>query len=181
MVEQDAVAGVHPVALAVVDGDPVGVELGHPVRAARIEGGGLLLRGFLDQAVELTGAGLVDAGLVRQAQDAHCFKNAQGAQGVTVGGVLGRLKADRHVALGAQVVDLIGLHLLHDADQVGAVGQVAVVQHQARITLVGVLVQMIDPLGVEAAGPSLDAMHHIALLEQQLSQVATVLTGDACD
>jgi len=31
------------------------------------------------------------------------------------------------MALGAEVVDLIGLHLLDDPDQVGAVGEVAVV------------------------------------------------------
>ena len=34
VVEQDAVAGVHAVGLAVVDRDPVGVELGHRVRAS---------------------------------------------------------------------------------------------------------------------------------------------------
>jgi hypothetical protein len=33
MVEQNAVAGVHAVGLAVVDRDPVGVKLGHSVRA----------------------------------------------------------------------------------------------------------------------------------------------------
>ena len=44
VVEQDAVAGVHAVGLAVVHRDPVGVELGHRVGAARIERRGLLLR-----------------------------------------------------------------------------------------------------------------------------------------
>jgi hypothetical protein len=41
VVEQDAVAGVDTVGLTVVDGDPVGVELGDRVGAARVEGSGL--------------------------------------------------------------------------------------------------------------------------------------------
>src|SRR5579875_3677988 len=35
VVEEDAVRGVQPVGLAVIDGDPVGVELGHGIGAAR--------------------------------------------------------------------------------------------------------------------------------------------------
>ena len=42
-----------------------------------------------------------------------------------------------------------------------------------------ILIKMIDPGGVEAAGPALDAMHFIALVQQQFCQVATVLAGDA--
>ena len=61
MIEQHPVAGMHPVALAVVHSDPVGIELGHPVGTARIERRALLLRDLLHQAIELTGTGLVDA------------------------------------------------------------------------------------------------------------------------
>jgi hypothetical protein len=56
------------------------------------------------------------------------------------------------VALGDQVVDLILLHLLDDPDDVGAVGQIPVVQRQAGIALVRILVEVVDPRGVEAAG-----------------------------
>jgi hypothetical protein len=59
------------------------------------------------------------------------------------------LEAHRHVAHGTQVVDLVGLHLLHDADQVGAVGQVAVVQLEALVVDVRVLVQVVHAVGVE--------------------------------
>ena len=37
--------------------------------------------------------------------------------------------------LGARLVDLIGLHLLDDLDQIGAVDEVAAGQHQAWISL----------------------------------------------
>ena len=85
------------------------------------------------------------------------------------------------MTLCTEVVDLIRLHLLDDPDQVGAVGEVAVMEHQARVTLVGILVEVIDPAGVEAARAPLDAMHLIALLQQQLRQVAAVLPRDAGD
>src|SRR5262249_58490154 len=53
MVEQDAVAGVQTVGLAVVDGDPVGVELGRAIGAARLEARGLVQRPERVVAVEL--------------------------------------------------------------------------------------------------------------------------------
>ena len=43
VVEQDPVAGVEPVGLAVVDRHEVGEQLGHRVRAARVERGRLPL------------------------------------------------------------------------------------------------------------------------------------------
>ena len=52
------------------------------------------------------------------------------------------------MALGAEVVDLIELHLLDDADQVGAVGQIPVVQHQTRIAFMGILIKMVNSRGV---------------------------------
>ena len=79
--------------------------------------------------------------------------------------VLRGIKAHRHVALGSQVVDLIpdagpssnpsglrpgGLHLLDHPDQIGAVGQVAVVQVKVHSLFVGVPVQVVYAVGVKA-------------------------------
>ena len=64
MVEKNAVAGIHAIGLAVIHRDPVGIELGYPVGTARIEGGCFLLGNFLHEPVELTGAGLIDAGFL---------------------------------------------------------------------------------------------------------------------
>ena len=61
MVEQYAVASVHPVRLTVVDCDPVRIEFGNSIRGARIEGGGFRLRRFDDLSIELGGRGLVEA------------------------------------------------------------------------------------------------------------------------
>ena len=181
MVEQHAVAGIHAIGFAVVHRDPVGIHLGHRIRAARVEGRGLLLRDLLHQAVQLAGAGLVEAGLVLQPQDADGLQQAQGADAVCIGHVFGLLEAHRHMAHCAQVVDLVRLRLLHDADQVGAVRQITVVQLEALVVDMRVLVQMVHAVGVEQAGAALDAVHRVALLQQQFRQVGAVLAGDAGD
>ena len=85
------------------------------------------------------------------------------------------------MALGTKVVDLIGLYLLHNPNQVGAVGEVSVVEHEPWICFMGILIEVVNPVGVETAGPSLDAVHLIALLEKEFSEVAAVLAGDASD
>ena len=85
------------------------------------------------------------------------------------------------MGLRAEVVDLVRLHLAEDAGEVGAVGQVAVVQAEARVLDVRILVDVIDPLGVEERGAAFDAVDLVAFFEQELGEVGTVLSGDAGD
>ena len=181
VVEEDAVAGVHVVGLAVVDGDPVGVELCHRVGAARIKRRGLALRCLPHQAVEFRGRGLVEARFLLQAEEADRLEQSQGAHNDHVGGVFRRLETHRHMALRAQVVDLVGLHLVNDAGEVGRIGEIAVVEHELLLRHVRVLVDVIHPLGVEQRGAPFDAMYLIALVQQQSGQISAVLSGDAGD
>ena len=159
MVEQDAVGGKHAVGLAVVHRDPVAVELGDAVRRARIERRGFLLRHFLDQAVELRGRGLIEPRLLLHAEDADRFQQPQHADGVGIGGIFRALEADADMALGGEVVDLGRPDLLHQPDQIGRVGHVAVVQQERHIAGMRVLVEVIDARGVERGRPPLDAVH----------------------
>jgi hypothetical protein len=184
MVEQDAVASIHAIGFAVVDRDPVGIELGHRIGAAGVKGGGFLLRCFLHQAIQFAGTGLVKAGFLLQPQDANGFQNAQGTNAVHVGGVFGAFKAHGHVAHGGQVIDLVGLRFFDDADQIAGVAQVAVVQLEVGVGHMGVLVDVVHALGVEAAGTALDTMDDVAFFEQEFSEVGAVLAcdaGDECD
>lgn len=149
VIEEDAVAGIEPVGFAIVDGDPVGVELGDGIGAAGVEGGGFLLRGFLHEAVELGSGCLIEAGFVFEAEEADGFEQTQGAYGIDIGGVLGGFEGDGDVGLGAEVVDFVWHYLAEDAREVGGVGEVAIVKLEAGIFNVGVLIQVIDALGVE--------------------------------
>jgi len=51
------------------------------------------------------------------------------------------------MALGRKVVDLVGLDLLEDADQVGGIGQISVMQDEMTVFFVGVLVEVVDDNG----------------------------------
>ncbi len=43
------------------------------------------------------------------------------------------------------------------------------------------LVQMVDAVGVEERGAALDAMHFVALTDQEFGQIRAVLAGNAGD
>ena len=72
-------------------------------------------------------------------------------------------------------------HFPHDTHEDVHVGEVAVVQEEALLVRVGGVNQVIQPLLVVAAGPPLDPVHDVALIEQQLREVGAVLAGDAGD
>ena len=82
-----------------------------------------------------------------QSQDPHRLQDPQRAECIAIRCVLRALKTHGHMALSAEVVDLIRLHLLNDPDQVGAVGEVAVVERRRgsalRTRIVRVLVKVI--------------------------------------
>ena len=128
MVEQDTVAGVHSVRFAVVDADPVRVELGAAVGGSGVERRGLALRGLDDLAVEFRGGGLVEADVFLQAAGSDGVEETQGAKAIDIASVLCHLEGDLDVGLGSEVVYFGGLDLGDDIDEVGAVAEVAVVQ-----------------------------------------------------
>ena len=74
VIEEYPVAGVEAVGLAVVDRNPVGVELGNCLGRPRIKRRRLGLRCFLYQPVELRGRGLVEAGFLLQPKKAYGFE-----------------------------------------------------------------------------------------------------------
>ena len=80
------------------------------------------------------------------------------------------------MALCSQIVDLVGLDLAHQTDQSGGIGQVAVVQSDSFL-----LDQMVDTSGVGDGSAADNAVDLIALLQQKLCQIGTVLTGDTSD
>ena len=179
VIEENAIARVHPIALAVIHRHPVRVHLGAPIRTARVERRRLLLRHLLHQPEHLRRTGLVEPRL-----DAHLadrLEQPHRAGGGDVGGVFGRVETHPHVALGRQVVHLGRLNLADQPRQVAAIGQVAVVQVQVVLEAVRIGINPIQPRRVERGGPADDAVHFVPLLEQQLREVRTILTGDSGD
>ena len=85
------------------------------------------------------------------------------------------------MALGAQVVDLVGLDRVEVARERRGIGQVRVVEVQAGAGGVRVLVEVLDAPGAEGARAAHQAVDLVALGEQQLGEVRAVLAGDAGD
>lgn len=124
---------------------------------------------------------MVKAGFLFQAQDANGFEDAQRAQAVGIGGVFRLFKADGDMALGGEVVDFVGLNLLNDADEAGAIGQVAMMEEEAYAFVVTILVEMIDAVCVEETRATLYAVDDVAFIEQKFRKIGTVLTGNTGD
>lgn len=176
MVEEDAGAGKHVVCLAVFLDDPEAVELGDGVGAVGMEGGLLVLRNLLHLAVKLGRGGLVEpAGLGKSAL-AYALEQTKHAGGVDVGGELRGVEADLHVALGSEVVDLVGFHLVEHLDDRHRVAEVGIMKMEVRMTL-----KMGDALAEVHGGTADSAVHVITFLKKQFGKERAVLTRDACD
>src|SRR3989338_6882495 len=98
MVEEYAIAGEDTVGFAVVRCYPVGIHLGHAVRAVGMEGGLFALGYFLNLAEQLRSGGLVNSGFLLEAEQAYGFQQAHGSESVTVGRIFRLFKAHGHMA-----------------------------------------------------------------------------------
>ena len=176
VVEEDAVAAEHAVGVAVLLDDPEAVLLGDGVGAEGVEGGVLVLRDFLDLAVELGGGGLVDLAAAGEAYLADGLDDAEDADGIDVGGELGGVEADLHMALGGEVVDLRGAHVGDDADNGHGVAEVGVVKVE-----MGAALEVGDALAVIDGGAADDAVDVVAFVEEEFGEVGTVLAGHTRD
>ena len=160
VVEEYAGAGVHVVGLAVFLDNPEAVELGYGVGAVGVEGGVLVLGHFLDLAVELRCGGLVEAAGLGQAALADAFEDAEDAGGVDVGCEFGRVEAYLDMALGGEVVDFVGTHLVEHLDYGHGVAQVGVVQVE-----VGVALEVGYAFAVVDGGAAYGAVYVISFFE----------------
>ena len=90
-------------------------------------------------------------------------------------------KAHLHVALRAEVVDLVGPHVVEERGERTPVGEIGVVKKESGAGLVEVLIDVIEPIGVKARGAAFETVDLVAFGEQELGQVGAVLTGAAGD
>src|SRR4029077_10916221 len=179
MVEQNAIARAKTVALPIVNGGPIRENLCHAIRTPRPEGRFLSLRRLLGLAEHFAARRLVKART--QSGFADCFQNANRADASDVGSVLRNIEAHAHVALRAQMIDLVRLQFVKKLHKIHRVAEVAVMQKQSYIVYVWISVEMVNSGGVERAGASNDSVDFVALLKQQIRQITSVLTGDAGD
>src|SRR2546430_14774432 len=131
---------MYPVGLPVIDRDPVSVELCGGVRRARIKWRRLVLRSRLRLPIQLRCRSLIETDFFTKAQDADRFEKAQCAKRVSIRGIFRGLETHLDMALRGEVVNFVWLDLLHNANEVRRIGEVAIMQEKANVGLMRVLI-----------------------------------------
>ena len=149
MVEQDTVRSVQSIGFAVIDRDPVAVELCCRIGTAWVERRRLALRHFLHQPVKLAGRCLVKARFALHFKDTDGLQKPQRADTVGISSIFGRFETDSDMALRREIVYLGRPHFLDDADQIGCVCQIAIMQDKPLIIRMRILIDILDPTRVE--------------------------------
>lgn len=75
------------------------------------------------------------------------------------------VKADAHMGLRCEVVDLIRVDTAEQGHQPGAVSEVCIVQEQARARLVWVNVEVIDPRRVKRRSSTNEPVNLVSLAQ----------------
>ncbi len=166
MIEQNAVGSMKAVSVAIIHRRPVGVELCRRIGAARREWRLFVLRMGRAVAEEFGCGSLVEAACLAEPQDSHGFKQPQRAERIGIRRIFRRFKTHLHMALRAQIINLVGPHFLYDTAQIGSIRQVPEMQAEANVLLMRVLIEMINARRVERRRPPFQTMDAITLLSR---------------
>ncbi|KAF5735965.1 phytase family [Tripterygium wilfordii] len=184
VVEQDPVAGVQPIGLTVVHRVPVRGTFGRRVRRSRVKWSGFGLRRRC-RSEHFGGSGLVIPDIVPPSGGdvrSHCLEEAEGSSGHDISCVIGNLEGHSDVRLGGEIVDLVWANSVDPPAKRGSVGEVSIMKlHASFVRIVRVDVDVIDSLSIEIGGATDQSVHLVALVEEEFSQVRTILASYAGD
>src|SRR5262249_650372 len=79
------------------------------------------------------------------------------------------------MALSREIVNLVGLVLLNQADNVGGICKVAIVHEKSRVVLVWINIETIYTRCIERRRSTFHAMHYVPFFQQEAGQMGTVL------
>jgi hypothetical protein len=176
VVEEDAARAENIVTFTIVDRDPMGIELGHPIGAARMKRGLFVLGDGLDLAEHFGGGGLIIPD--PRIDQANGLQEIERTDTGDFGGGDGLVKGDTDKALRGQIVDLIRFGVPQQADRGGKIGEIVFHQMQIRVAID---TQFGYSPEIHRAGASIGPKNAIVLLKEKLRQIGAVLPGDAGD
>ena len=85
------------------------------------------------------------------------------------------------MALRGEIVDFIRLDLLNQPDQIGGIGEIAVVQKEMDVLRMKIAVQVLDPSAVERRRAPPQAVNDVTLLQEKLGEIRAVLPSHTRD
>lgn len=113
---------------------------------------------------------------------ANGLQKSERTGGDNIGGIIGDLEGNSDMRLSSEIVDLIGEDSVEPSTEGRGIGEIRIVKlHSSLVSVVRVDVDVIDPLGVEVGGTPNEAVHFVAFVEEEFSEVGTILAGDAGD
>src|SRR5262245_41480864 len=80
------------------------------------------------------------------------------------------------MALSREIVNLVGLVLLDQADHVGGICQVPIVHETSRLVLMRINVEIIYARSIERGRSTFDHMHYVPSFQQEAGQMGAVLS-----
>ena len=80
-----------------------------------------------------------------------------------------------------EIVDLVWLGLLNNADDIGRVGDIPIMELKRNAFLVRVVDEMVNALGVEGGRTALHAVDDISFRKKKLGEIRAILSGCAGD
>src|SRR5215813_3565068 len=83
------------------------------------------------------------------------------------------------MALSREIVNLVGLVLLDQADHIGGVSKIAIVHEKSRLVFMRINVEIIYARGIERGRSTFDAMHHVSFFQQEAGQMGAVLSRNS--
>ena len=83
------------------------------------------------------------------------------------------------MALRPEMIDFIRLQFVKQLHEIYRVGQIAIMKEQPDAVDVRVGIKMIDPRCVERAGPPNNPVDFVALLQEQVREITSVLSSDS--
>jgi hypothetical protein len=99
------------------------------------------------------------------------FKNPGCPQGSDLASIFWNLKAHLDMTLCPKMINLIGLEVINEVDELLRVGKVPIVKEKFCPNLVGILIDMVNTASVEGACPPDKSMDFIALSEKKLRKI----------
>jgi len=118
-------------------------------------------------AEHLRGARLVELCFYPTPTD--CLQDPGSTQTGNIPSVFRHVKAHPDVALCAEMIDLIRFYVVNQVCQLLPVGQIPIMQEKPCAGLMGILIDMIDPVGIEDTGPTDEAVASKSSAKQEPS------------
>ena len=117
VIEEDTIGGVQIVGFAVIDSEPVGKDLSAAIGGTGMERCRLDLGNLVHLAKHLGGGGLVKPYVLGQASLSNRLQKPYGAKSRDIAGIFRYVEGDAHMALGAEIVDLVGAKCVEELGQ----------------------------------------------------------------